>query len=444
MNPILGMALVGGALGGMMLGLRLLKGKLHPELLRKLLHVGMGMVTLSFPWLFQAAWPVITLGVLASILMLLIRQSSALRNRLGGVVDGVKRESLGEVYFPVGVAVLFTLAKGDALAFCVPLLLLALGDAVAALIGVRYGSLHYTTDEGKKSLEGSLAFFLIAFLSVHIPFLLFSDMGRTECLFIGLIMGLLVMLIEALAWRGLDNLFVPLGGFVLLQTFRQLDAPQLGLRLGVTLLLVAFAVLWRRRTTLNDSAVLGAALIGFVAWAVGGWRWLLPPVTMFATYALLFPRQNVDGTSRVHDIHDVLRNTGVGMLWLFLASTLDKPGFLLPYAVSFAANLALIGVIRYRARVKDRYGKATILRAVAKSCLVILLPYILVEKWLAPALPVSVLFAALVLAPLGALIGVIGSLLIVRDGYWEDIRRRWYLPQVAVLAGSALVLVASL
>ena len=25
----------------------------HPELLRKLLHAGMGLVTLSFPWLFD-------------------------------------------------------------------------------------------------------------------------------------------------------------------------------------------------------------------------------------------------------------------------------------------------------------------------------------------------------------------------------------------------------
>jgi NAD(P)-dependent dehydrogenase (short-subunit alcohol dehydrogenase family) len=38
-------------------------------------------------------------------------------------------------------------------------LLLALADAAAALVGSRYGSWHYTTSDGKKSTEGSFAFF---------------------------------------------------------------------------------------------------------------------------------------------------------------------------------------------------------------------------------------------------------------------------------------------
>lgn len=439
-HPVVGMLLVGLALGGMMLGLRKLKERLHPELLRKLLHIGMGLVTLSFPWLFTNLWPVITLAALSSVLMLLLRQSSALRSRFGGVVDGVKRESLGEVYFPVAVAVLFVLSKGDTLAFSIPLLLLALGDAVAALIGVRYGTLRYTTDEGQKSWEGSLAFFLVAFLSVHIPLLLFSTTGRAESLFIGLILGLLVMLIEAFAWRGLDNLFVPLGGFMLLESFRELPVAQLGARLAVTLLLVVFALLWRRRTTLNDSAVLGAALIGFVAWAVGGWRWLIPPLTLFSLYAVLFPRTNVDGTSRIHDVHDVLRATGVGMIWLFVASTLERPSYLLPYTVSFAAQFAVIGAIRYRARFRDPEGKALIAAAVVKSLGTLLVPFALLEM-LDPTFPRTSLWPALLVAPAGVLLGVVGERLAAEEGGFERQERRWWLRQAGVLAGSAVTLV---
>jgi len=440
-HPLISMALVVGTLLGMMRGLRTLKGRLHPELLRKLLHVGMGLVTLSFPWLFASDWPVVILAVGSSAGLLLLRQSSALRSRLGGVVDGVERQSFGEVYFPIGVAVLFVLSQGDPVAYSVPLLLLALGDAVAALVGVRYGSMRYTTSEGQKSWEGSIAFFLVAFLSVHIPLLLFTETGRAESLFIGLTMGLLVMLLEAVAWRGLDNLFIPLGGFMLLRAFRRLDATTLGGFLLVALLLVAFALVWRRRTTLNDSAVLGAALIAFVAWAVGGWRWLIPPMTLFSLYALLFPRANADGTSRTHDVYDVLQATGVGMLWLFAASTLERPAYLLPYTVSFAAQLAIIGVTRYGAHFRDAQGKGQIVAVVLKSLAVLLVPFGVLEYVAAPTFPRPLLWVALlVCAPAGVFLGVVGERLGAGDRAGSRLVRRRWLRQVGVFVGSALPL----
>lgn len=440
--PLAGMALVGGALGGMMLGLRALRGRVHPELIRKLLHVGMGLVTLTFPWLFAERWPVAVLGGLATALMLLLRQSSAVRARLGGVVDGVERQarSLGEVYYPVGVAALFWFSAGDPIAFCVPLLMLSLGDAVAALVGVRYGTLHYTTDDGRKSWEGSAAFFLVAFLSVHVPLLLFSDTGRAESLFIGLILGLLVMLVEAAAWRGLDNLFIPLGGFLLLQSFRQLDLGQLGVRLLVTVFLVLFALAWRRRTTLNHSAVLGAALIGFVAWAVGGWRWLVPPLTLFSLYALLFPLVDADGTRHTHDIHDVVNATGVGLFWLFASSTLGRPELLLPYTVAFGSHLAIIGIVRYQASLGEERARRMLAPAVLRAGAALLIPYALLETLVAPTFPAAALRPALPLALAGVLIAVLGERY-GRGGLAGVAHpRRLWIRQAGVFVGSALPL----
>ena len=53
-----------------------------------------------------------------------------------------------------------------------------LADAVAALIGIRYGTLQYQTTEGTKSVEGSVAFFFVAFLSVLVPLLVFTEVDR--------------------------------------------------------------------------------------------------------------------------------------------------------------------------------------------------------------------------------------------------------------------------
>ncbi|MBC7805649.1 MAG: hypothetical protein H7145_05805 [Akkermansiaceae bacterium] len=435
--PIPAMLLVLVVLGGLMLGLRTLqhRRRIHPELSRKMLHVGMGFVTLTFPWLFGTAmWPVVLLGVLASASLYTLRRSSWLRERFGGVLHGVSRDSLGEIYFPVGVAGLFFLADGDTVSYIIPVLLLALGDAVAALIGVRYGSLKYETGEGQKSLEGSLAFLLVAFLSAHVPLLLATNTGRAESLLIGLILGLLLTLIEAVAWRGLDNLFIPLGAFLLLRSFLPLGVLDLLVRLGVTLALVGFAVLYRRQTTLNSGAVLGSALIAYLAWALGGWQWMVAPITLFSTYALLFPRENRDGTSRTHDISDVLRATGVGISWLFLAAAYDRPDFLLPYTVSFAAHLAIIGIIRLQERFnRNEEGLVTAV-AVIKSALLMLVPYYLCAG------PNSrpALVTLLVLAPVGTIVGIAGAHLSgIVPGDNPLKYRRWVL-QLGVAIGSAL------
>jgi len=319
----------------------------------------MGLMTLTFPWLFDSPWPVTVLGGLAIAFLLSLRFVPFLSQQLGSVLGGVKRRSLGEVYFTVSIVTLFWLAAGDRLLFVIPMLILALADAVAALIGVRYGKTRYTTAEGFKSAEGSLAFFMATFFSVHVPLLLFTATGRVETLLIAIILGLLVMLLEAIAWRGIDNLFIPIGSFILLRSHLALDVDGLVTRLVATVLLVILVLLWRRHTTLNDSAILGAAFIGYLAWSLGGIAWLLPPLILFLTYPLFVPwiASPESPQSRrwfltewgpqpgtTHTVSIVLSVCAGGLLWLLLFSLSDRSTFLYPYILSFAANLAVVGV----------------------------------------------------------------------------------------------------
>lgn len=107
----------------------------HPELVRKLLHIPMGLMTLSFPWLFDTALPVLIMGSLAIATLLALRYYRPLASRFGQVLGGVKRRSWGEIYFPISVMLLFALAPQQPLLFCVPILILTIADAIAALIG---------------------------------------------------------------------------------------------------------------------------------------------------------------------------------------------------------------------------------------------------------------------------------------------------------------------
>lgn len=376
-HPALGIAFVLLALGGLLGGLGWLQRRCpqHPELIRKFLHIGMGTVTLTLPLLFDKNWPVLFLAIVAVAILLIVKWQGVDRAGVHNVVHGVARNSLGEIYFPVAVAVVFVLSAGDRMLFVVPILVLTLADAVAALIGLRYGQTHYRTDEGVKSVEGSLAFFAVTFLSVHLSLLLFSDIGRLETVLIALLIGVLVMLLEAFAWRGLDNLFIPLGSFLLLTVYRDMDAIDLLRRLAVSVGLIVFVIVWRKKTKLLDSAALAGALIGYVIWAAGDWRWLLPVLSMFLTYALLSPK---DGGAATHDTRAVFAITAPGLLWLFVARTAGAESLYFPFTVSFAIGLGLITLVRLCERYPQASKLSLVARSMALAGVIVLIPWMLI------------------------------------------------------------------
>lgn len=346
MNPWLGILLVLVVLGALMGLLRTFQSALSPEISRKAVHVGMGLLCLSFPWLFRESWPVITLCVIAIAGLAAVRFVPILRGAAGGILGGVERQSYGEFYFPLAVATVFVLAGTYRLLYVIPVLTLTVADSVGALIGIRYGFARYRTDEGLKSAEGSAAFFIAAFFSCHVPLLLFSQTGRVESLLISLTAGFVVMLLEAISWRGQDNLIIPLGMFFLLEFFLPLPPDELLLRFLVIFALVLMVVACRNRTTLSDSAVLAGALSGYAAWAFGGWFWLFPPLLLFLIYICLpsFPTDS----RPVQNLRAVTRVMAGGFFWLLLSHILVRDDLLRPYFLCMAAHTGNIITARLR------------------------------------------------------------------------------------------------
>jgi phytol kinase len=394
MSPWLGMALVVGALAGLLGGLRLVQrwASPHPELVRKALHVGMGLVTVSFPWVFEAFWPVLLLGALSLAGMVALRTVKGLRAGVGQVVGGVSRASLGEAYFPLAVVILFYLYRQQVEAhpedeyavylYCIPILLLALADAAAALVGVQYGQWRYSTSDGQKSTEGSIAFFLCAFFCAHVPLLLGTNLGRAETLLIALLLAWLAMLFEAIAWAGLDNLALPLVAHLLLKIYLGLSVEELIGRLAVTAALMLFVFLYRKRTTLHGSALLGACVVGYITYALGDWRWMLPPLILFLGYKALTsgrPR----GQEQQHNIHAVVCVSAAGLIWLFLFKLLNRPElehlFYYLFTLSFAAQMAIIAVAGLGFKYPGLSGPALLGACVLEGCLLMFVPYLILE-----------------------------------------------------------------
>lgn len=439
MHPFLGMALVLAALGGLSAGCRWYATAYqpHPEIARKSMHVALGLVTLSFPWLFDAPWPVITLAVLAVAALVAVRRVKVMRETVGEVIHGVHRESAGELVFPIAVAAVFTLAKGDAVLFVVPMLLLTLSDALAALIGVRYGMTHYASTEGTtKSIEGSAAFFLSAFLATHIALLLATDTGRAESLLIGLQMGLLMTLVEAVAWRGLDNLLVPLAGFALLKDAARRDLPELITGLVVLGLLALAISLWRRRTTLDTSGVVASVLVGFVTWTIGGVAWLAAPLAALASYALLWP-PGENEPPPIHNAQAVLAVSAPGLAWLYASTRLPDVDFLYMSVTCYAIQLAMIGRAGAARPEGPAGGYVRIGSVSALGWLVAFVPYVFIER----IAPLEALRAACAL-PVVAIAAVVFAQRYRWMGGDPAAASRWVMQALVGFGGSLLAIPA--
>jgi phytol kinase len=340
-----------------------------PEHVRKLFHACGGLFGLPLPWIFDSLIPVLLLGVLIIAAFIAMRFIGRLRGGVGQVLFAVKRESIGELCYIASMVLLFWFSRGDKLLYTVPLLMLALADTAAALVGEEYGKLQIHASGGPKSIEGAIAFFFTAFFCVHVPVLLWGGTGRVESLLIAVNLSIMVMLAEAAAWWGLDNLIVPLWGYLLLQSQIGMDAAALSSDLVFVLSLAAIMWMWRNRTTLADDTLFGAALWGYVVWSVGGWRWALPPLLQLLSYATVtiqVPQNHL----RMFRFPVVLAQIAGSVFWLLVYRESGEAWAFYPFVACYAANVAIIGLLRHKFAAPDVRWYRVLSANVAKGMIV--------------------------------------------------------------------------
>ncbi len=267
MRGELGVVLVVAAFLTLMFVVGRLRSVLDAEQSRKVLHVGMAATALAFPWLLVHVEYVVAAALATLTVSLVIRAVPALRSGFGRALYGVDRRSLGEVYFAAAVIGIFAAARGDAVSYVIPMLVLGPGDAAAALVGRAYGRTRYATIGGSKSWEGSIAFLIVTFVATLAALLAMTEIGRIEALLIALLIAFLCALLEGMAWDGLDNLIVPVAAFFLLGALRPLDAGTLMLAIAalplpfVTMLLYSRCASSIHRAT--RSIAVSVAALGF-------------------------------------------------------------------------------------------------------------------------------------------------------------------------------------
>ena len=210
MTAVLAAAVLALLVGG--IGLLARRFAWEPEAARKASHVAVGTACLALPWLFADVVPVLALAAVACAGLLAMRAVPWLRAGFGHALHGIARVSYGEFAFVGGVAIAFVLAHGDRPAYVAAILALAFGDAVAALVGRRFGRHPYAIGRARKSLEGSAAFFVVALLVCAV-------FPRAESVAAVAMFALATTIAEAFAGDGFDNAAIPLAGLLALRLF---------------------------------------------------------------------------------------------------------------------------------------------------------------------------------------------------------------------------------
>jgi len=312
-------------------------GRARPEWTRKLVHLAGGLACLAFPFLVSSPWTVLIMALGMSLLFALGGATGILRS-----LHGVKRRTRGSEYYPLAVFLVFVMARGRPWLYVSSVLVLAVADAFAALIGSRYGRIHYEVEEETKSVEGSLVFLVIAFLAIHLPMLMMTGIPRSVCVLAALYVAVLVTAFEAISLGGTDNLFVPIGVCAILLKITARSADEIMYQ-NVSMLVISAAtgmIVWRARS-FNVGGTIAFALFAYGVWSLGSQWWALPVFLGFAVYMaawFVFPIAK-DERSNVK-VRIVFRAVIVPFLLLIAANLLDlMSAFYAPFIASLIAVL---------------------------------------------------------------------------------------------------------
>lgn len=193
---------------------------LKGEITRKFAHFTATLSTVTFPYLFNSHWYVLFLAVLFFLLLFVSRNRTYLKS-----IHDIDRESLGSFLLPVSIYLTFLVADlmGNRFLFILPILVLAICDPIAGILGINLQQYNNKIKlfkwELNKTWLGSLSFF-VSCLLISIIALFFNQGSFTfKTFWLSLVVAAVSTIAEMLSWRGTDNLVIPMSVLLALLLF---------------------------------------------------------------------------------------------------------------------------------------------------------------------------------------------------------------------------------
>lgn len=189
---------------GLAEGLRSWRGY-SPDFTRKVVHVGVGMWAVGTVLLFENRWMALIPPVSFVVLNYISYRLETFK-----AMESENKSNLGTVYFPLAfcVVIIWFWPRPDLIVAA--LMPLTWGDAMASVLGQRYGHLHYRIFNHSRTVEGSVSMFVFSFISTLLAlWILPLPTGFLLSVGLALLIAILATLTEAVSPWGLDNLSVP-------------------------------------------------------------------------------------------------------------------------------------------------------------------------------------------------------------------------------------------
>lgn len=200
--------------------------KLFPiphEVFRKILHGILLGSLLVFAFGFSTWWVAATSSVIFAIIVYPIL---ALAERWKGYSNLLTERKTGEIKSSLLLvfamfAVVITVCwgwLGDRMLLLASIYAWGIGDAVAALVGKKYG-VHKITgrfQSGKKSYEGTTAMFVTSFLCVFVIMMLRGGLPWYVCAIIAFITGGVSATTELYSKNGMDTVTCPISAMLVI------------------------------------------------------------------------------------------------------------------------------------------------------------------------------------------------------------------------------------
>lgn len=318
-------------------------GQINAEVSRKLIHVATGLYALVLPWLFADRWPVYMLIAITLAAMVVLRLP-ALSGGLGQTLHAVERRSYGDFLLAAAVGLCFFLADGDPLLYLLPIAVLTLADAAAALAGTTYGRKRFAVEAGQKSLEGTVVFFTVTLLIALVCLMFLSGLPPANILALALMVAAFGALVEAQSWRGFDNLFLPLGLLVFLAMHRDSSLAQLaGLAAIFVATILGFRLIGPRLGLSRHAARVHVVAMFLILALVEVQNAILPAAALLAHAWASLRNKGGDDYADL-DIIASLGLFGFGWLSLGLATGWNAVGFYGMTAMGLAMGLATLAL----------------------------------------------------------------------------------------------------
>lgn len=103
------------------------------EFSRKIAHFLSVLATIPFPYIFSSHWYVMSLAFVFFIVLFFTQRGTAL-----GSIHHVKRKTMGSYLIPVSCYIIFLISNvsDNKLLYILPMLILAISDPLAAIVGL--------------------------------------------------------------------------------------------------------------------------------------------------------------------------------------------------------------------------------------------------------------------------------------------------------------------